>query len=80
MSASCAAGIMYLLETNTGTFSVSESCVVTEQYFDPIGLLIWVAGIVILSSSKESRSVAQSNFAPNAFMMLLSINIASGPK
>ena len=28
----------------------------------------------------ESRSAAQSNFAPNALMMLVSITIASGPK
>ena len=54
--------------------------VITEQYFDLMGLLIWVAAIVILPSLKESRSAAQSNFAPNAFVMLLSISIASGPR
>ena len=48
MSASCAAGIIYLLETKTGTSSVSESCVTSEQYFDLMSPLIWVAGIVIL--------------------------------
>ena len=69
MSASCAAEIMHLLETNTGTSSVSESCGITEQYFDLMGLLIWVAGIVILLSLKESHSAAQSNFAPNVFIM-----------
>ena len=80
MSASCAAEIMYLSETNTGSSFVSESCLITEQYFDLMSLLIWVAGIVILLSLKESRSAAQSNFAPNAFIMLLSISIASGPR
>ena len=34
MSASCAAGIIYLLETNTDTSSASEFCVITEQYSD----------------------------------------------
>ena len=69
---------MYLLETNTGASSASESCVITEQYFDLLGRLIWVAGIVVSLSLNESRSAAQSNFAPNAFMMLLAISIASG--
>ena len=80
MSASCADEITYLLETNTGTFPVSESCVITEQYFDLMGRLVWVAGIVILLSLKESRSAAQSSFAPNAFIILLSISIVSGPR
>ena len=34
MSASCVAGTVYLLETNTGTSSASEFSVITEQYFD----------------------------------------------
>ena len=80
MSASCAAGIMHLLETHTGTSYVSESCVITEQYFDLMGPLVWVAGIVILLSLKESRSAVQSKFALNVFIMLLSISIASGAR
>ena len=47
MGASCAAGIMYLLETNTGTSSASESCVIIEQYFDLMSRLIWVAGMSV---------------------------------
>ena len=78
-SASYAAGIVYLLETNIGTSSLSESCVITKQCFDLMGRLIWVAKMVVLLSSKESRSAAQSNFALNAFIMPLSISIASGP-
>ena len=78
MSASCAAGMIYLLETNI--VSASDFCIITEQYFALMGLLMWVAGIVVLLSSNERRSAAQSNFAPNAFMMLLSISIASGPR
>ena len=79
ISASCATGIIYLLETNTGAYSASESCVITEHHFDLMSRLIWVAGIIILLSLNESYSAAQSNFAPNAFMMILSISIASGP-
>ena len=48
MSASCATGIVYLLEKNKGISSVTESCVITEQYFDLMGLLIWVALFFIL--------------------------------
>ena len=71
-------GIFYLLETNTGTSSMPESCVITEQYFDLMDRLLWIiAGIVILLVSfKESRSAAQSRFAPNAFIILLSTTIA----
>ena len=58
---------MHLLETNTGVFSVPESCVISEQYFDLMGLFIWVVGIIVLLSLEESRSAAQSNFAPNSF-------------
>ena len=81
MSASCVVGIVYLLETNTGTFSASEFSLITEQqYFDLMCRFIWVAGIVISLSLNESHSAAQSNFAPNAFIMLVSISIASGPR
>ena len=45
-----------------------------------MGLLMWFAGIVILLPLNENRSAAQSSFAPNTFMMLLSISIASGPR
>ena len=80
MCASRVVGIVYLLETNTGTSSASEFSVITEQYFDLVGRSIWVSGIVISLSLNESHSAAQSNFAPNAFIMLVSISIASGPK
>ena len=80
MGVSRTAGMLHLLETNTGTSSVSEFCVITEQYFELMGRLVWVAGIVILLSLKESRSAAQSKFALNAFIMLLSISIASGAR
>ena len=76
----CAAGIMYLLETHIGTLFPSDVCITTEQYFDLICRLMWLAGIVILVSLNERRLAAQSNFAPNAFMMLLSISIAPGPR
>ena len=58
MSASCAAGIMYLLETNTGTVSASGFCIITEQYFDLMSLLMWVAEIIILLFLNERRSAA----------------------
>ena len=62
MSASCTAGIAYLLETNTGTYWVSESCVITEHYFNLMGcLVVRVAETVILLSLKASRSAAQSS-------------------
>ena len=77
MIASRAAGIIYLLETNTGTSSVAESCVIIEQYFNLMGRLVWVAGIVTLLPLKESRSAAQPSFTPNAFIMLSSNSIAS---
>ena len=35
---------------------------------------------MILLSLNDIFSAAQSSFAPNAFIMLLSISIASGPK
>ena len=57
MSALCAAGIMYLLETSTGTCSVLESCVITEQYFDLMGRLILVGGIVVSLSLNESHEL-----------------------
>ena len=78
MSASYAAGSTYLLKTNTGTSYVSEFCVITEQNFDLIGCRR-IAGMVILRSLKGSHSAAQSSFASNAFVMLLSISITSGP-
>ena len=40
MSASCADGITYLFGINIRASSVSEYCVITEQYFDLIGRLI----------------------------------------
>ena len=36
--------------------------------------------MAILLSLKESLSAAQSNFTPNAFILMLSISMAPGPK
>ena len=58
MSASRAAGIMDLLETNTGTFPASGFCIIAEQYFDLMSLLMWVAEIIILLFLNERRSAA----------------------
>ena len=70
MSASCAAGTTYFLETNSVAVCAPAVCVITEQHFDLRDRLTWVAGMVTLLSSKERRPVVRSGFAPNDFMVL----------